>query len=624
MPNPYTLLPVDHARYFDPNLGGRGTQAERTLDNLRRVEPRPNPISLIGERRFGKSSLLAYLERAVADSPHLLTASIDLLELSPQTPEGFYAALTESLILNGTLPEDSPPLTFLTFRRFLAGLRRTNQALILFIDEFDLVTRDRRFDRTFFDNLRSAVTRYPLTLVVASVAPLADMAHQDVFTSPFWNVFFKEQLGPLSRSEAIALIEQGGSPDGLGGATNEIIELAGLHPFFLQLVCSLAWDLRATQGRLDLDQLRTAFTSQIRDHYQYIWEHSDGQEQQALCAFVAGERPDGAGFDRLTKRGYMLAADPPQLCGAGFAAFVCEQCAAQAAAQPRGQPAPEVAPVVVPGLLNPIRVNVAAQEQRLAFVIGLNTYRYQQAGDYILPSLQFAERDAIEMSLTLEKSGFQVTQLLGMRATNLAVQNQFDQFSQLTSADPHPDSCFVFHFAGHGMIDPRHNETAHLILYDTDPNDPRATGLEMNHLVYHLLPKVRVPNTLVLLDACHAGFAAGVRDLHPNPNRLSNVAQQIFGIVRGRMVLAACPGEAQARELATLGQGVFTNYVLRHWRDLDGSHPVDSIDSNSLVGYVFTVMPQNHPTLPQPVWGGAGVGPPLILRHILRAPAPGV
>jgi hypothetical protein len=624
MSNPYTLLPVDHARYFDPNRDGRGAQAERILDNLRRVEPRPNPISLIGERRFGKSSLLAYLERAVSASPNLLTASVDLLELSPQTPEGFYGTLTESLILNGTLPEDSPPLTFLTFKKFLAGVRRANQALILFIDEFDLVTRDRRFDRTFFDNLRSAVTKYPLTLVVASVAPLKNMAHQDVFTSPFWNVFFKEQLGPLSRAEAVALIEQDGRPDGLGAATNEIIALAGQHPFFLQLACGLAWDLRATHGRLDLNQLQTAFTNQIRDHYQYIWEHSDGQEQQALCAFVAGARRDGVGFDRLIERGYMIAANPPQLCGTGFAAFVREQCAAQSAAQPRGQPVPDVTPVLVPGLLNPIRVNPAAQAQRLALVVGSNTYSYQQAGDYVLPPLQFAERDAEEISLMLEKSGFQVTQLLGSQATNRAVQNLFDQFSQLTSADPHPDSCFVFHFAGHGMIDPQHNETAHLILYDTDPNDPRATGLEMNHLVYHLLPKVRVPNTLVLLDACHAGFAAGVRDLRPNPNRLSNVAQQIFGIVRGRMVLAACPGEAQARELTTLGQGVFTNYVLRHWRDLDGSHPVDSINLNSLVGYVFTVMPQNHPTLPPPVWGGAGVGPPLILRHILQAPAPGV
>ena len=53
-------------------------------------------------------------------------------------------------------------------------------------------------------------------------------------------------------------------------------------------------------------------------------------------------------------------------------------------------------------------------------------------------------------------------------------------------------------------------------------------------------------------------------------SRLSNVTQQLFSGLRGRMVLAACAGEAQAREKASLGHGVFTYYVLRHWRDLEG------------------------------------------------------
>jgi hypothetical protein len=292
MSNPYTLLPIDAPEYFVAANGGRGAQAASILQHILRVNPRPDPVSLVGERRFGKSSLLRYLEQQVTGTPNLLTAIVDLLSLSPQTPAGFYEALTESLIWAEALPDSSPVLDYSSFRSFLFGLRRSNQRLVLFIDEFDLVARDRRFDPAFFDNLRSLVTNFPLTLVVASVAPLADMAHKDVFASPFWNVFIKERLWSLSTQEAEALVLQGGSPDGLGEVKDNIIQLAGRHPFFLQLACSIAWKLRAAgQGHLDMKVLRSSFAIQVRDDYQYIWEHSTGQEQHVLCALANRAQP---------------------------------------------------------------------------------------------------------------------------------------------------------------------------------------------------------------------------------------------------------------------------------------------------------------------------------------------
>jgi hypothetical protein len=43
--------------------------------------------------------------------------------------------------------------------------------MVLFIDEFDAVARDRRFTLDFFDNLWSCASVLPLTSVVVSVAP---------------------------------------------------------------------------------------------------------------------------------------------------------------------------------------------------------------------------------------------------------------------------------------------------------------------------------------------------------------------------------------------------------------------------------------------------------------------
>jgi uncharacterized caspase-like protein len=164
-------------------------------------------------------------------------------------------------------------------------------------------------------------------------------------------------------------------------------------------------------------------------------------------------------------------------------------------------------------------------------------------------------------------------------------------------------------------MDPQASEAAYLVLHDTNPAELAATGLDMAQLVGGLLPRVGVANVLVLLDACHAGFAAGVKDVGA-VSRLPNVTQQLFSGLRGRMVLAACAAEAQAREKDDLGHGVFTHSVLRHWRDLDGHHLPDCITFGSLVDYVGQVIPRDHPELPLPVYNGVGMGGTVVLRRL--------
>src|SRR5262249_48056874 len=161
--------------------------------------------------------------------------------------------------------------------------------------------------------------------------------------------------------------------------------------------------------------------------------------------------------------------------------------------------------------------------------------------------------------------------------------------------------------SGRGLMPSPDSETAYLMAHDSDPAAPAARGLEMRRLVYELLPLVRVAHSLVLLDACHSGFAPGVKDLVP-VSRFPNLTSQLFSSLRGRMVLAACAGQAQARESESLAHGVFTHYVLRHWRDLEGDHPPGRITFGSLVDYVGRVMAEKHPELPLPVYNGMGEG----------------
>ncbi|MCM3872312.1 MAG: caspase family protein [Pyrinomonadaceae bacterium] len=618
MSNPYTLNPVKSRFYFNERLGPHGALANRILRNITRVDPLPDSISVLGERRFGKTSLLRYLESEAAATPDLVVASIDMLSLNPQSPAGFYRMLTLSLVEAGELVTDDPPLDYTGFYKFLIKLKKSGKRLILLIDEFDLVARASEFDMPFFENLRSLAMRYPLGFVVASVAPLNKIAHSDVLGSPFFNFFFQERLQPLNQREAEELVKNLPGSRFSDAEATAIISLAGTHTYFLQLCCSLAWDLRETNGgHLDTNQLRLSFAKRASPQHQYVWDHSSDPEKQVLYDLAHGKAPAEQGLKALITRGYVLEGPPPQLAGEGFSDFikqhglVDELPAPELSQQDKGT-APQRDRQLAPG---PMKVDPNAPEKRLALLVGVNIYQHQEKGDYILNPLSYAEQDVLDMEALLMKSGFSVTKITGKDATYSSIKDAFKALHQATLADPHPESCFVFHFSGHGQIDPGNNETAYLILYDTDPSAPALSGLEMENLVYTLMARVKVPNSLLLLDCCHAGFAANIKQVVNVRDRLQNVTQQIFAGVRGRLVLGACAGNALAREMVKLSHGVFTHHVLKHWRDQDGYNPPDPITELSLARYITVVMPRDYPDLPKPIWGGGGAGS-FVLRRL--------
>jgi uncharacterized caspase-like protein len=123
----------------------------------------------------------------------------------------------------------------------------------------------------------------------------------------------------------------------------------------------------------------------------------------------------------------------------------------------------------------------------------------------------------------------------------------------------------------------------------------------------------------VLLDCCHAGAAAGVREVTAAV-QVGHLAQQAFRGVRGRMVLAACAGSARAREEEQLGHGIFTYYELRHWRDRDGASTRDEITFGSLVDYVGRSMAAHGRDVALPVFNGVGLGATLRLRPVEPGP----
>jgi hypothetical protein len=207
-------------------------------------------------------------------------------------------------------------------------LKKTGHRLILFIDEFDKVARDRRFERGFFDNLRSIAMHFPLGFVVASVMPLAEVAYEGVSSSPFFNFFQEERLEQLSTLEVEALIAHPPCGErGVGDYAEQITLLAGNHPFFLQLACICAWEIREEfNDNTDSIILIRSFTKKARNQYRYIWQHCTSVEQKVLCNLAHGPQFNGYELEMLVEKGYVLDSEPMRICGEGLANFVKAQC----------------------------------------------------------------------------------------------------------------------------------------------------------------------------------------------------------------------------------------------------------------------------------------------------------
>ena len=279
--------------------------------------------SLVGPRRIGKSSLLYHLTHPAIYQPplpnpeHYIFAFVDLQELTGLGPEDFFYTAVERLVRasGGRLKADPErDGTQSGFRRFLGRVSDEGWRLALCCDEFEMLSTNPRFSADFFAYLRGLCSNYNLALVTSSQASLFDLCHQgNLQTSQFWNIFVERTLGLMPEAEARALItepfQRAGHP--LPAADVEpVLDLAGQHPFFIQMACYHLFELGPAKP-LERATLATRFFEEARRHYAYEWERLDSTGQAFLIALIRGEAPtlDPALFQHL-KRNAMVSGKP--------------------------------------------------------------------------------------------------------------------------------------------------------------------------------------------------------------------------------------------------------------------------------------------------------------------------
>jgi len=238
-------------------------------------------------------------------------------------------------------------------------------------------------------------------------------------------------------------------------------------------------------------------------------------------------------------------------------------------------PAPEAnAPQVRPG---PV-------EQKWALVVGIGQFT-----DSEIPRLNYTTADATAFAAALRDQAIgqfpadNVHVLTDEQATTKNIKEQLNWIARHAG----PNDLVVIYVATHGT--PRTVDSAgganYLVTYDTeaykganfDEDALYATAYPMVELANAVATRMKALRTVVFLDTCYSGGAAG-----SSTDKLANTAPSAsmlthMSLGTGRIVMAASQNNEESLESNQLHHGYFTYYLLQALKSGKGLTPLSLV-----------------------------------------------
>ncbi len=285
---------------------GRRQEVRRIYARLNATPP--GSVSLVGDRKIGKSSLLNFIyekhnrESYLQRPEKMIMIFLDLQQQRDKALETFTNTLLGMMQL-----ELRGRLDFSSMSRDLDGVLAAVQLLhdrgyrlTVLLDEFEIITANPRFDLDFFSFLRHLANHYNVAYLTSSRRDLQILCYdKEIASSPFFNIFTTMRLSAFSSEEAEELVRipsaQAGHP--LEPFRADLIRIAGYFPFFLQLACAHAFEFfeecpGATQP--DFKKIERLFYQEAVLHFRYLWANFDNYEKSLIQRVAKGKGIPGA------------------------------------------------------------------------------------------------------------------------------------------------------------------------------------------------------------------------------------------------------------------------------------------------------------------------------------------
>ncbi len=288
--NPY--VSGNALRGNSPVFWGRDQILYEICAKLRRPD-KPACVSVTGERRMGKSSLLNQIFQTLAVEENLITLYGDAQNWNQAGQEIFFSHLHQAVCAALSIDSPGNVQDYPAFRDFVAA-HAARYRFVLIIDEFEAMSNNPSFDSGFFSNLRAlgSDSQYSFAYLLSSRRPLQELCkqHDQIAASSFWNIFgIPHVLGLLQAKEAGLLIQlplqrslQGSSMKN----QNSVLQWTGCHPAMIQMVMSSIWD--SLQGGFKPDPARIKMGLLL--YFKDLWHHRAPKEWEVLIKLAAGQK----------------------------------------------------------------------------------------------------------------------------------------------------------------------------------------------------------------------------------------------------------------------------------------------------------------------------------------------
>jgi DNA-binding winged helix-turn-helix (wHTH) protein len=318
----------------DPsNFYGRSQQLRCICERIGKREC----TSIVGERRSGKTSLLLNIldrnvqERYLSGDRESIYIYLDA-DVVCRDQEGFFRDIFSQVKTHCPNLPFSPDDDLIDNRRVRRLLETLfPRRLVLLIDNFECITRCPDLSPDFFSFLRALTGKsYEVSFVVATCERLIDcFGVIDAKISPFANLFTPVEVGAFTSQELQDFILCTSMPSKapLWEIRDDIVHMAGYHPYLVQMACWHYFERWSERGTLDASVtslVHRSFEEDARPHFQSIWNrYLSDEERKALTALAQGKEPSQPNvLWRLERKGYV---DGGRIISGVFANFMLQQ-----------------------------------------------------------------------------------------------------------------------------------------------------------------------------------------------------------------------------------------------------------------------------------------------------------
>jgi len=298
---------------------------------------RPQSVSIVGDYKAGKTSLLRFLADTSTQQQYLDDAENYFCLFIPVDDKGdsfenfvSYLCRAVSQVINADFQYSSIIESYNWLKNVVETKTAENKKFIFFMDDFNLITQNEAFPLEFFSFLRSLANNFNMAYVTSSYLDLQQLCvSKDVEESPFFNIFTNISLRPFDPDETDNfLLNFTLNGKEIASAEKEmILDYTGHFPYLLQLAGSIFSEKNNSDQQENL--FKEDFYKKAKEYFSKIWKQFDNDFRKILVQAILSRKIDKDQnylLQELIQKNYIyLKNNKPHIFSPAFSRFIAEQ-----------------------------------------------------------------------------------------------------------------------------------------------------------------------------------------------------------------------------------------------------------------------------------------------------------